>query len=122
MVRKHCLLNVQHYDKASLLAGKLHALLSREYVKGRDVYDLLWYLSDRTWPEPNIVLLNNALAQTGWPGGEMTRDNWRKETALRIRQYDWPRVVSDVRPFLERQEDLELLNEQTLIKLLASLP
>ncbi len=122
VVRKHCLLNVQHYDKASLLAGKLHALLSRKYVKGRDVYDLLWYLSDRTWPEPNIVLLNNALAQTGWGGGEMTRDNWRKEIALRIRQYDWPNVVNDVRPFLERQEDLELLNEQTLIKLLASLP
>ncbi len=30
-------------DKPSLFAGKLHALLCREYVKGRDWYDFLWY-------------------------------------------------------------------------------
>lgn len=65
VVRKHCLLNLQHYDKGSLLAGKLHALLTRKYVKGRDVYDLVWYLSDKTWPEPNFLLLNNALKQAG---------------------------------------------------------
>jgi hypothetical protein len=34
VVRRHCLLNLQHYDKSSLLAGKLHALLTRKYVKG----------------------------------------------------------------------------------------
>ena len=50
IIRKHCLLNLQHYDKSSLLAGKLHALSTRKYTKGRDVYDLMWYLSDRTWP------------------------------------------------------------------------
>jgi len=35
-------------------------------LKGRDVYDLIWYLGDPTWPPPNIELLNNALHQTGW--------------------------------------------------------
>jgi len=24
--------------------------MHRSYVKGRDVYDLVWYLSDRSWP------------------------------------------------------------------------
>ena len=118
VVRRHCLLNLQHYDKSSLLAGKLHALLTRKYVKGRDVYDLMWYLSDRTWPAPNIVLLNNALKQTGWSGPEMTADNWRKETALRISQYDWDKVIADVRPFIEGQEELKMLTKQNLIKLL----
>ena len=33
-------LNLQHYDPTTLLAGKLHALLQRDYLKGRDVYDL----------------------------------------------------------------------------------
>ena len=49
-VRRHVLLNLLHYDKPSLLSGKLHALMHRSYVKGRDVYDLVWYLSDRSWP------------------------------------------------------------------------
>ncbi len=66
VVRRHVLLQLQHHDRASLLAGKLHAILQRPYVKGRDVYDLLWYLSDPTWPPPNLVMLNNALQQTGW--------------------------------------------------------
>jgi len=118
IVRKHCLLNLQHYDKSSLLAGKLHAVFTRKYVKGRDVYDLLWYLSDRTWPGPNVLLLNNALKQTGWTGPEITKDNWRKVTISRVSQYKWDRVVADVQPFIERQEDLEMLTRQNLIKLL----
>ena len=45
-------LNLTHYDKASLLAGKVHALLTRTYTKGRDLYDLVWYLADPGWPAP----------------------------------------------------------------------
>lgn len=111
-------MNLQHYDKSSLLAGKLHALLTRKYVKGRDVYYLMWYLSDRTWPEPNLLLLNNALKQTGFSGPEMTATNWRKETALRVSQYDWHKINADVHPFLEKQEELKILTKQNLIKLL----
>jgi hypothetical protein len=68
LVRLHVLLNLNHHDKASLLAGKLHDLLQRPYLKGRDLYDLIWYLSARDWPAPNLTLLNNALTQTGWAG------------------------------------------------------
>ncbi|MBN2210689.1 MAG: nucleotidyl transferase AbiEii/AbiGii toxin family protein, partial [Sedimentisphaerales bacterium] len=118
VVRRHCLLNLLHYDKSSLLAGKLHALLSRRYVKGRDVYDLMWYLSDRSWPEPNLVLLNNALKQTDWIGKEITSDNWRKETVKRITEYDWDKVITDVRPFVERNQDLRILTKKNLLKLL----
>ncbi len=32
-------------DLPSLFAGKLHALLCREYAKGRDWYDFIWYTS-----------------------------------------------------------------------------
>jgi predicted nucleotidyltransferase component of viral defense system len=117
VVRRHCLLNLQHYDKGSLLGGKLHALLSRSYVKGRDIYDLMWYLSDRTWPEPNIVLLNNALKQTGWKGKEVTAENWRKKISVQISKYDWDKVIADVRPFVEKQRDLEMLTKGNLIKL-----
>ena len=118
IIRKHCLLNLQHYDKSSLLAGKLHALSSRKYTKGRDVYDLMWYLSDRTWPEPNILLLNNALKQTAWSGAELTEENWRQQIAMRVSEFDWNKVIADVKPFIEKQSDLQMLTRQNIIKLL----
>jgi hypothetical protein len=73
VVRRHVILQLQHHDRASMLAGKLHAILQRPYAKGRDLYDLLWYLSDPTWPAPNLVLLYNALRQTGWTGVRSVR-------------------------------------------------
>ena len=42
LIRRHVLLNIQHHDRASLLAGKLHAILQRPYRKGRDLFDLIW--------------------------------------------------------------------------------
>ena len=68
LVRRFVMLNLLHYDRSSLLAGKLHAVLTRKYTKGRDLYDLAWYLSDPDWPAPNLDQLNHALEQTGWAG------------------------------------------------------
>ena len=101
VVRRFIVLQLQHHDKASLLSGKLHAILQRPYPKGRDLYDLLWYLSDPTWPEPNLVMLNNALAQTNWQGGLVVKDNWKELVRTRLRSLDWNTVVNDVRPFVE---------------------
>src|SRR4030067_3635034 len=78
LVRRYVTLQLQHHDKASWLAGKLHAILQRPYLKGRDLYDLAWYLSDPEWPEPNLELLNNALRQTGRQGRSLTEKNWSK--------------------------------------------
>jgi len=118
VVRRHVILRLQHHDQASLLAGKLHALLQRDYTKGRDVYDLFWYLSNRRWPEPNLVLLNNALEQTGWKKGELTVDSWRKVIRKRLKDLNWDRVVDDVAPFLEKEAELELLTLDNIKSLL----
>jgi predicted nucleotidyltransferase component of viral defense system len=118
VVRRHVLLNLRHHDQASLLGGKLHAFLARRYVKGRDVYDLVWYLSDRSWPEPNLGLLNNALAQTGWQGPPVTPETWRPLVAQRVEMLDWKQVVADVEPFLERPADIALLTRENLLSLL----
>ena len=101
VVRRHVILQLQHYDKASLLSGKLHAILARPYTKGRDVYDLLWYLSDPAWPQPNLEFLNNALAQTGWQGESLTATNWKETVHLHLDAVNWKDVVEDVRPFAE---------------------
>jgi hypothetical protein len=118
IIRKHILLNLLHYDKPSLLAGKLHALLARNYVKGRDIYDLMWYLSDRTWPRPNLLLLNNALKQTNWQGPQITADNWCAETSNRLRTFNWDKIVADVKPFIEKQAELDMLSKKNILSLL----
>jgi hypothetical protein len=114
LVRRHQTLRLQHYDPASLLAGKLHALLQRPFPKGRDIYDLIWYLSDPAWPPPNLVLLNNALAQTGWSRSPLTLSDWRDAVRERLKGLAWERIVSDVRPFLESPADVELLTPESV--------
>lgn len=119
LVRRHETLRLFHHDRASLLAGKLHAVLRRPYTKGRDLYDLIWYLSDPEWPPPNLALLNAALRQTNWPGAEMTPRTWQPVLAERLEALDWHRAATDVRPFLERQTDVDLVNKANAIRLLA---
>lgn len=122
VVRRHLTLQLQHHDRASLLAGKLHALLQRPFIKGRDLYDLMWYLSDPAWPPPNLTLLNNALRQTGWPGEPLTERTWRDAVRKRLEGVTWTHVVDDVRPFLEPGADLNVLTRENLLRLLQEHP
>jgi predicted nucleotidyltransferase component of viral defense system len=118
IVRRHVTLNLCHYDKASMLAGKIHAVLSRSWTKGRDLYDLVWYLAERNWPSPNFVLLNAALEQTGWEGLHLSEDNWRKQLRDKVSSLDWEKARADVKPFLEHERDLDLVKKTVLIRLL----
>ena len=119
VIRRYtAILNFKHYDKSSLLSGKLHALLARPYTKGRDLYDLFWYLSDRNWPEPNIPFLAAALRQTRWPGPQLTKDNWRSVIARKLGRLDWKKAVADVRPFLERPAELDQMTKENILLLL----
>jgi hypothetical protein len=120
LIRRHVVLNLFHHDRASLLARKLHAVLQRPYVKGRDLYDLFWYLGDPSWPDPNMEMLSNALAQSGWKGPRMESGNWRSLVASCLAEVDWKAVVADVQPFLERQADLRLLTRENLSRLLGN--
>lgn len=118
VVRHHVLLHLQHHDRGSLLSGKLHALLQRPYAKGRDLFDLMWYLADRNWPAPNLGMLNAALRQTGWPGRALTPRTWRAAVRSRLEALDWKSIVSDVAPFLGPDTDLSQLTLENLRKLL----
>ncbi len=114
VVNRHFLIALQHHDLPSLMAGKLHALLARPYTKGRDVYDLLWYLSRSEPTVPNIVLLSNALTQTQWRGAQVTTESWRAVVERRLRAMDFAEVAEDVGPFLESPEERALLTRQTV--------
>jgi predicted nucleotidyltransferase component of viral defense system len=119
-LNRHVRLNLQHHDPASLFAGKLHAVLQRAYPKGRDIFDLWWYLSQPDWPEPNLVLLNAALEQTGWDGPALTAGNWRRFVRDRVAQLTWQEdVIQDIRAFIMMTDWEEHLTQDKLLELLA---
>lgn len=117
VVTRHVTFLLQHYDLPSLLAGKLHAAITRKYTKGRDWYDLLWYLSQRPPVEPNLVLLQNALDQTQG-AGRYDAQAWGRLVRDRLASFDIDAISNDVRPFLERPRDAVLLTRENLTGLL----
>lgn len=99
-LNKHVPLNLQHHDPATLLAGKLSAILQRDYTKGRDIYDLWWYLKQPNWPDPNLEYLNQSLQQGGWGGNLLTSANWQTIVQEQILSLKWPLVMEDVGSFI----------------------
>jgi predicted nucleotidyltransferase component of viral defense system len=93
------------FDPPSLFAGKLHALLCREYLKGRDWFDFIWYTARRT--PINYALLAAALRQMGpWKDQRLRVDRaWCVATLrTKIESTDWRQAREDVRRFVQRDE------------------
>jgi hypothetical protein len=103
---------VCHQDLSSNFALKIHALLCRPYLKGRDWYDFNWYI--RHGVSPNLPHLQNALVQYGpWEGQYdlVVDDVWlRQELLKKIDSIQWAEAADDVAPFLKlgEQESLKL--------------
>ncbi len=92
-------------DLSSSFAGKCHALLCREYIKGRDWYDFTWYVTRKIIP--NYIFLENALNQQGpWMNQGITlTPAWFLETMQKkIHSIDWNKAASDVESFLNTQD------------------
>jgi hypothetical protein len=113
VLRRHLTFVVRHYDRSSLMAGKLHALWTRPYPKGRDWFDLVWYLAHKPPVAPNLELLQNALDQTRGRA-KCAAGEWREHLKVELAQLDAAALVRDVRAFLERPEDRELLIKENL--------
>lgn len=118
IVNKYFPIAFLSYDLSSLFAGKLHALLSRKYVKGRDFFDLGWYLSRWRDMSPNMVLLHNALKQTGWKKEFPTEENWRDFICDVVKMTDWKKVTEDVKNFLESPSDMDIFSRENVLKLI----
>ena len=113
VIERHRMFAVRCYDLPSLMAGKLHALITRKYPKGRDWYDFVWYRAQRPQPQPNLVLLQNALDQTEGRGA-FESGKWKDIVRGKINKLNISKVREDVRPFLEEQRDADLITRENL--------
>jgi hypothetical protein len=98
-------------DKPSLFAGKLHALLCRNWksrAKGRDFFDYLWYLSNDV--PVNLIHLEARMRQSGHWNGEaaLDRDTVFSLLEQRFSSVDFNQIKADVMPFVKDSRSLEL--------------
>jgi predicted nucleotidyltransferase component of viral defense system len=96
-------------DLSSNFALKIHALLCRPYLKGRDWFDFSWYVKQGV--QPNLKLLASALSQVGpWAGKQQSTDiEWLgKALGEKIGAIDWRQAARDVEPFLPPAEQVSL--------------
>lgn len=118
IVNKYFPMSFLTYDVATLFAGKLNALLTRTYVKGRDYFDLAWYLSKWKTLSPNFAFLKNALKQMGWKKNYPVENNWKELIYRRIDSADWKKVNNDVKNLLENPSDMNIFNKENTLRLI----
>jgi hypothetical protein len=70
--------------------------------------------SHRVFKSPS----NNALAQSGWSGGIVLPETWRKTLSAQLENISWKQARSDVEPFLLSSDESSLLTKENLEKLL----
>lgn len=101
---------VCHQDLESNFSLKIHALLCRKFIKGRDWYDFNWYVKQKV--SSNLPLLRNALIQQGpWQNQHnlTLNHNWLKIALLaKIDLINWQEASNDVKRFLNASEQISL--------------
>ncbi len=105
---------VKCFDKPSLFAGKMHALLFRKWqnrVKGRDWYDLEWYI------KKGIPLDLHHFKIRAQDTGDWKNDNLTPEDVLallseKFKTVSFNVVKEDVVPFIKDETVLTIWSEQ----------
>lgn len=106
---------VAMYDMPSLFSGKLHAVICRNWkkrIKGRDLYDYVFYLSRGTGF--NLKHLQARLEQTGhWDKNSvLTLQDVKNMLIARFEEIDYVQARKDVLPFIKNTEILDLWSKE----------
>ena len=126
--RKYRLLPIPYevnlYDMPSLFAGKLHAVICRAWksrVKGRDLYDYVFYLSQGT--PVNLQHLNARLVDSGFDGAreDMTLGEIKDILHRRFDSIDYDQARQDVLPFIKNPSAVEIWSKDFFIAITDSL-
>ncbi len=112
--------SVRTMSLPSLFAGKMHAVLCRQWgsrVKGRDWYDLVWYVS-RSVPV-NLVHLEQRMRQSGhWEFEESLTDaTFRSLLEKRIESLDVESAREDTKNFVSEPGTLASWNRAFFLEI-----
>lgn len=112
IIQRAYVFNVVHFDMPSMFATKLHACFYRNYLKGRDYYDFIWYMGNKV--KPNFTLLNNAITQTQGAHPAVNEANFREFLLKGIERVDFKEAQKDVERFLEDKSELRLFDAKLI--------
>jgi len=101
---------VNCFTLSYLFAGKMHALLFRKWkerVKGRDWYDLDWYIK-KSVPVNLAHLAERARESGDWREPSLTKEQLHHLLIERIRSLDMNRVKEDVIRFIPNPQELAI--------------
>lgn len=87
------------HDLATLFAGKVLAILCRPYRRGRDFYDLIWYLNRKA--EMNLAYLNEGLNKTKSSDKFSSEDAVLEKIEEIITELEPDFIIDDIGRFLE---------------------
>lgn len=119
LVNKTYVFTVTHFDLPSLYATKIHACFYRKYTKGRDFYDLVWYLGRGI--EPNYQLLNSAIYQTEKIEVNIGKTNYKDFLLEHLIKVDFDKVKRDVERFLIDKKELDVFDVNVIMNLVRRL-
>ncbi|MBA3284144.1 MAG: nucleotidyl transferase AbiEii/AbiGii toxin family protein [Nitrosopumilus sp.] len=110
--------------KSDLFAGKMAAILYRAWkgrVKGRDWYDLIWYIQNKI--PLSLRYFNSCLTQAGNLELNESVDYSRLVEMLhvKIKSIDWENAKSDMRSFIAEPERLNIWSPQFFSDLITHL-
>ena len=115
---------IQVFDEETLFAGKIHAILCREYknhVKGRDYYDYLFYIGKGV--PFNMKYLENKLKNTGKIAMDeiLSLDRVKEFLRDRFEKVNYSQAIEDVSNFIVQKESLNLWKKEFFLSTLDSL-
>lgn len=115
---------IKLYDKESLLAGKIHAILCRNRksrIKGRDLYDYIFFLANDT--KVNIELIKNKLIESNYIDSTNKFDiNILKDLLIdKFNEINYNDAKEDVIPFIKNINSLNLWNKTFFINITKNL-
>jgi predicted nucleotidyltransferase component of viral defense system len=101
---------VRCFSLPDLFAGKMHALLFRKWrnnVKGRDWYDMEWYIKKGV-PLKLSHFVARATASGDWRKSTMTDGEFRELLAKKIDSVNMDRVKDDIKRFIPNQDKIAI--------------
>ena len=112
---------IKVFDEPTLFAGKIHAILCREYknrIKGRDYYDYLFYCAKGT--KINLEYLENKLKNSNKMSSDTKLDlpSLKKMLQDRFASVDYNLARKDVSSFITDQESLSLWSKELFLSTL----
>ncbi len=116
--------SVKLYDESSLFSGKIHAIICRSWksrVKGRDLYDYVFYLARKT--KFNLPHLREKLIDSNFidSNTEICLEDVKRMIVQRFNEIDFEEAKKDITPFIKNTDLLNIWSKEFFVSITSEL-